>query len=77
MKEKYRWKIECNHTPETIDRIMMPIRKRGLSVISFNYQQQDAKSAVCNMEFELEPEDYNRIYKNMLRLHDIQNVVKL
>lgn len=77
MKEKYRWKIECNHTPETIDRIIMPIRKRGLSVINLNYQQLDVKNAVCTVEFEIEPEDYNRIFKNMSRIHDIQNLVKL
>lgn len=76
MKEKYSWKIECNHTPETIDRILMPIRKRGMTVISLNYEQTDSKNAVCTIKFELEPEDSERIYKNMLRIHDIQNVIR-
>ncbi|HEY8400366.1 MAG TPA: hypothetical protein VIK89_03840 [Cytophagaceae bacterium] len=77
MKEKYCWKIEAKHSPETIDRILLPIRKRGLSVISFNYQQKDASTATCIVEFEIEPAETDRIYKNMLRIHDIQNVIRL
>ena len=77
MKEKFTWKIECNHTPETIDRIMMPIRKRGLSVVSFNYKQSDAKNAVCMLEVEVEEAETEKIYKNMIRIHDIQSVTKV
>lgn len=77
MKETFRWKIECKHSPETIDRILLPIRKRGISVNSFNYEKHGAESATCVMEFEIDPADSERIYKNMLRIHDIINVVKL
>lgn len=77
MKEKYCWRVECSHSPETIDRILLPIRKRGLCVMSLNYQQQDSKNAICIIEFEIEPADGDRIYKNMQRIHDIQNVVRL
>jgi acetolactate synthase II small subunit len=37
MKVRNNWQIECHHSPETIDRILLPIRKRGLSVISLSY----------------------------------------
>jgi acetolactate synthase regulatory subunit len=77
MIEKYSWKIQCNHSPETIDRIIMPIRKRGLSVISMNYKRQDEKTAVCNLEFEIESSEYERIFKNMLRIYDITNIEKV
>lgn len=76
-KEKISWKIECNHTPETIDRILLPIRKRGLKVTSLNYQQKDSKNATCILEFELDSIEAERVYKNMLRIHDIQTVTKL
>lgn len=76
MKEKYSWKIECHHTPETIDRILMPIRKRGISVTSLLYEQKDQNSATCIVKFELEPEQSESIYKNMLRIHDIKQVLR-
>lgn len=76
-KEKNSWRIECNHTPETIDRILLPIRKRGLKVSSFRYEQKDAKNAVCTIEFDLELIEAERVYKNMLRIHDILTVTKL
>jgi acetolactate synthase regulatory subunit len=77
MIEKYSWKIQCNHSPETIDRIIMPIRKRGLSVISMEYKRKDEKTAVCNLEFEIEAAEYDRIFKNMLRIYDITNIEKV
>ena len=77
MKEKYCWKITCHHTPETIDRILLPIRKRGLSVNSLNYKKEDQNMATCIVEFEIEPTEIERIYKNMLRIQDIQTVTKL
>lgn len=73
---KNSWTIECNHTPETIDRILLPIRKRGIRVISLHYQQKDENSATCKIEFEVDASDVERVYKNMLRIHDILNVIK-
>lgn len=76
-KEKNCWKIECDHTPETIDRILLPIRKRGLRVLSLHYQQKDNLNATCTVEFELDSLEAERVYKNMMRIHDIQTVTKL
>ena len=76
-KVKNCWKIECHHTPETIDRIIMPIRKRGLCVIGFQYKQIDAKTATCTIEFEVDSADVERVYKNMLRNYDIVSITKL
>ena len=76
-KEKNRWQIECSHTPETIDRILLPIRKRGISVMSLHYQQKDTKTATCTVEFEVDASDVERVYKNMLRIHDILTVTRL
>ncbi len=77
MKQVNRWQIDCTHTPETIDRILLPIRKRGLSVNSLNYQKKDEEKAVCTIEFEIEDSEIERVYKNMIRLYDIQGVTKL
>lgn len=77
MKELYRWQINCKHTPETIDRILLPIRKRGICVKNLNYTQLDGKNASCIMEFETEPNAVDRIFKNMTRLEDIVEVIIL
>lgn len=77
MKVRNNWQIECNHSPETIDRILLPIRKRGLSVISLSYKQADGINATCNIEFETEENDVERVYKNMLRIQDIKSVNKI
>jgi acetolactate synthase regulatory subunit len=75
-KQKSSWKIECHHTPETIDRILLPIRKRGIKVIDFHYKQKDVNTATCTIEFEIDPADIERVYKNMLRNYDILTVTK-
>ncbi|MGN6645260.1 MAG: hypothetical protein ACTHJT_01915 [Cytophaga sp.] len=77
MKVRNNWQIECHHSPETIDRILLPIRKRGLAVISLNYKQADNLDATCTIEFETEENDVERVYKNMLRIQDIKSVNKL
>ena len=77
MKEKFSWKIECNHNSETIDRILMPIRKRGLMVNSLNYVQIDSRMATCTLQIEIEEAEYEKIYKNMLRIQDIVSVSKV
>ena len=77
MKVRNNWQIECNHSPETIDRILLPIRKRGLSVISLNYKHNQGLDATCIIEFETEENDVERIYKNMLRIQDIKSVQKI
>ncbi len=77
MKNTNRWQIDCAHTPETIDRILLPIRKRGLMVNSLSYQKKDLNNAVCTIEFEIEESEIERVYKNMIRIYDIQSVTKL
>lgn len=77
MKQTNRWQIDCSHTPETIDRILLPIRKRGLMVNSLNYHKKDSENAVCTIEFEIDDAEIERVYKNMIRIYDIQSVTKL
>jgi acetolactate synthase II small subunit len=77
MKQMNRWQIDCTHTPETIDRILLPIRKRGLCVQSLSYQKKDEQNAICTIEFEVDESDVERVYKNMIRLYDINEVTKL
>lgn len=74
MKHRHSWKILCSHTPETIDRILLPIRKRGIKVLSFRYDQIDHAQASCIINFETEQETEDRIFKNMERIYDIQKV---
>ncbi len=73
-KVKCSLKIECHHSPETIDRIMLPIRKRGLSVSRFLYEQTNASEAICNLSFEIEEADIVRVYKNLIRQTDVIKV---
>ncbi|MFK7899257.1 MAG: hypothetical protein AB8B61_00725 [Cyclobacteriaceae bacterium] len=73
MKQNNEWEVVCNHTPEIIDRIVMPIRKRGICVKNLNYTQVDDLGK-CHIEFEAEKLDAVRIYKNMIRVTDILEV---
>lgn len=75
MKTMNTWRIKCNHTPEVIDRILMPIRKRGLSIDKMNYERENSYG-YCQLEFEVEEDDAIRIYKNMMRITDILDVEK-
>ena len=73
MKISNHWKITCNHTPEVIDRVLMPIRKRGMSVESLNYQREEDKG-ICTISFAAEENDATRIFKNMIRVTDILKI---
>ena len=73
MKVNNQWKITCNHTPEVIDRIVMPIRKRGIGIKCMEYKQVDDLGE-CQVEFESEELDATRIYKNMIRVTDILEI---
>lgn len=75
MKTRNYWKIRCNHTPEIIDRILMPIRKRGLSVETMSYKK-DGEQGYCEIEIQIEEDDATRIYKNLMRITDILEVEK-
>ncbi|MBY0426317.1 MAG: hypothetical protein K2Q22_11820 [Cytophagales bacterium] len=68
------WHIKCNHTPETIDRIMMAFRKRGMTVNTFKYQKESDSLASCFVEFDLDQENATRVYNNMIRVVDILEV---
>lgn len=72
--QKNYWLIKCNHTPETIDRIMMQFRKRGLTINSLEYKKVDFTSATCTIEFEEVADQADKIYKNMLRSVDINGI---
>jgi acetolactate synthase regulatory subunit len=72
--QKNYWLIKCNHTPETIDRIMMQFRKRGLMINSLEYKKVDFTSATCKIEFEEVADQADKIYKNMLRSVDINGI---
>jgi acetolactate synthase II small subunit len=76
MKINNTWRIRCNHTPEVIDRIVMPVRKRGLSIEKMTYER-DGVFGNCHLEFEVDEADANRIYKNLMRVTDILEVEKL
>ncbi len=75
MKSINSWYIRCNHTPEIIDRILMPIRKRGLLISKMAYEQ-DGDEGKCTLEFTVDEADAERIYKNLMRITDILEVEK-
>jgi acetolactate synthase II small subunit len=76
MKTKQHWTINCNHTPETIDRILLPIRKRGLCVTKLNYETISETIANCEIEFDIDALDAERVYKNLIRIQDINEVTR-
>ena len=72
--EKFTWNIQCAHTPETIDRIVMPIRKRAMMVSSLHYAPTNNGQAKCVLSFETSAVEAEKIYKNMLRIIDITSI---
>ncbi len=72
--QKNYWRLKCLHTPETIDKIVMSFRKRGLMVDSLNYKKTEAGHAICDIEFVELPENAERIRNNALRLEDVLEI---
>lgn len=72
--QKNCWRIKCNHTPETLDRIMAPFRKRGMALESVEYKRESDFVAFCLIEFDEDPENSTRIFKNLLRTVDIHEI---
>lgn len=72
-----KWEIKCNHSPETIDKIVMNFRKRYMTLQSLNYQKVNDFEAVCTIEFEDTPASSSRIYSNMLRIEDIKDIIRI
>ena len=72
--QKNYWLIKCNHTPETVDKIMLSFRKRGMTVDMLHYKKVSEELAECEVEFEDSAENAERIRKNILRLVDINEV---
>ena len=72
-----KWEIECQHSPETIDKIVMNFRKRGMSLNALQYKKLDEFKAVCTIEFEDTPASATRIFSNMQRLYDVIEMRKL
>jgi acetolactate synthase regulatory subunit len=62
------------HTPEIINRILAPIRKRGLSISSLNYYQTTDNKATCTISITLNTQDNPKILKNMSRISDILSI---
>jgi hypothetical protein len=46
-------------------------------VNSLNYQKKGNDNAICTIEFEIDETEIERVYKNMIRIYDIQSVTKL
>ncbi len=72
--QKNYWLIRCNHTPETIDRIMMQFRKRGMTLNSLDYKKVDFVNATCTIEFDEEEVQASKILKNLMRTIDISEI---
>lgn len=72
--QQNNWLIKCSHTPESLDRVMMVFRKRGLTLDSVIYQKVDENNASCKLVFEEDDVNANRIYKNLIRLVDINEI---
>ena len=74
--QKNSWQIKCKHTAETLDRVVMPFRKRGIAVDAFSYSKVSEEDALCTVEFVLEDElQLVRIYKNLVKTYDVNEVI--
>lgn len=76
MKVRNYWRVYVNHTPEIIDRVIMPVRKRGIGIQELIYKQ-DGEKGTCELQFEVEEFDAERIFKNMLRVTDILQIERI
>ncbi|MEY3416689.1 MAG: hypothetical protein RL711_327 [Bacteroidota bacterium] len=72
--QQNNWLIKCSHTPESLDRIMMSFRKRGLTVESVFYQRVDDNNATCKVVFDEDETQAKRIYNNLIRLVDVHEI---
>lgn len=72
--QQNNWLIKCSHTPESLDRIMMSFRKRGLTLESVLYQRVDNDNATCKIVFEEDEIQAKRIYNNLIRLVDVYEI---
>jgi acetolactate synthase II small subunit len=72
-----KWEIECMHTPETIDKLVMNFRKRGMSLNSLEYHKISEFKAKCVIEFEDLAPSAERIHSNMYRLEDVVSITRL
>lgn len=72
-----KWEIECMHTPETIDKLVMNFRKRGMMLNSMQYNRINEFKAICTIEFEDTPAGSSRIYSNMQRIYDVVDIKRI
>ncbi len=77
MKVRNYWRVYVNHTPEIIDRVVMPVRKRGIGVQQLIYKEGENGKGTCEIQFEVEELDAERIFKNMLRVTDILQIERI
>ena len=76
MKIRNYWRVYVNHTPEIITRVVMPVRKRGIGIQQMVYKQEGEKGT-CEIQFEVDESDAERIFKNMLRITDILQIERI
>lgn len=76
MHEKNHWKIECRNTPETLTRILGPLRKRGLQAEEVNYRTESAEKAYCELTFVCDSSQSSVIFSNLSRFEDVLGIKK-
>lgn len=77
MSKKYVpsvWQITCRLTPEIIDRLVAPVRKRGLQVLQLSFEAQANQTAKCTLTFESEAGHLHFIKSNFMRITDVMSV---
>ena len=72
--QKNWWLIKCKNTPETIDRIVMPFRKRGMKLSELKYASESEDFSQCEVVFMEESSKAKSIYNNLIRLVDIEAI---
>lgn len=67
--------ITAHSSPEILDRMIAPFRKRGILPQSVDFKQIDTEQCVATIFFDPRNNPLHLIEKNLLRMVDIQTVL--
>lgn len=70
----YQLTVRCVHTAEVLDRLIAPIRKRGILIDKLTFEKIAQNTAVCTMLFTSDATQLHYIESNLNRLVDVHEV---
>ena len=70
----YQLTVRCVHTAEVLDRLIAPIRKRGILIDKFTFEKIAQDVAICQLIFVSDATQLHYIESNLNRLVDVHEV---